>query len=67
MISLSDVQLETVIRAAASLEPERRDIFLQRVGAMLALRRRGNFNDDDVANVAAMALCGLIQHADTAA
>jgi len=35
MIGLTGQQLATVMAAAASIGPERRDIFLQRVGAML--------------------------------
>ena len=57
MISLSDSQLQIVMTAAASLQPERRDIYLQRVGAMLKLRHR--FTDRDVSEVAGLALCGL--------
>jgi hypothetical protein len=55
--SLSDAQLQTVMAAAASVEPERRAIFLERCAAML--RFRGRFTDDDVAEVAKLALCGL--------
>jgi hypothetical protein len=66
VISLSDSQLQTIMTAAGSLEPERRDIFLQRVGAMLKLR--GRFTDTDVAEVAKLALYGLAQQAaDSAA
>ena len=59
MISLSDQQLTIVMSAARSLEPERRSIFLERVGAMLRLR--GRFNDDDVVQVAQLAMAGLVQ------
>jgi hypothetical protein len=62
MVSLSDPQLKNVMDAALALAPERRDIFLQRVGAMLRMRRR--FTDADVQDVARLALCGLIQTAD---
>ena len=51
--------------AAGGLEPERRDIFLQRCGAML--RMRGRFTDADVAEVTRLALAGLVQTADSAA
>ena len=64
MVSLSDPQLKNVMDAALALAPERRDIFLQRVGAMLRMRRR--FTDADVQDVARLALCGLIQTADVA-
>jgi hypothetical protein len=59
MIALTDPQLKTVMDAAAALAPERRDIFLQRCGAML--RMRGRFSDGDVADVVGLAACGLIQ------
>jgi hypothetical protein len=59
MISLSDVQLQTVMTAAADLDQEKRSLFLERLGAMLALRGRGHFTNDDVADVAQLALTGL--------
>jgi hypothetical protein len=66
MISLSDEQLQTVMVAAGSIDPNRRTIFLERAGAMLKMR--GRFSDDDVAEIARLALCGLIHSAaDTAA
>jgi hypothetical protein len=39
-------------------EPERRDIFLQRVEPILRLRHR--FDDADVADVAKLSLAGLV-------
>lgn len=57
MISLTDSQLDLVITTAQVLSPEKRDVFLQRTSAQL--ERRGRFTDDDVADVAAMALKGL--------
>ena len=45
--------------AAHSVSVEKRDVFLQRIAAMLALRGRGRFGDDDVADVARLALTGL--------
>ena len=62
---MSDRDLAIVMTAARVLTPERRDIFLQKVVAMLKLR--GCFTDGDVADVTQLALCGLIQHADSAA
>jgi hypothetical protein len=59
--------LAVVARAAGSLPVEKRDTFLQRIAAMLALRGRGRFTDTDVADVAQLALAGLIQNADSAA
>jgi hypothetical protein len=40
---------------------------LQRIAAMLAQRGRGHFNDTEVADVAQLALAGLVQTADSAA
>ena len=66
MISLSDQQLDTVMSAAKSVEPSRRSVFLERVATMLRLRYR--CDDTDVAEVTALALCGLVQKtADSAA
>ena len=66
MLSLSDNQLEIVVSAARAVAPERRDIFLQRIAAMLKLR--GRFDDTDIAEVTALALRGLVQQAaDSAA
>jgi hypothetical protein len=41
MIGLTDTQLAIVMAAARVLPVEKRDIFLQRIAAMLALRGRG--------------------------
>jgi hypothetical protein len=57
VISLSDHQLSIVTDTARMVPVERRDIFLQLVGAML--RMRGRFSDADVADVAQLALTGL--------
>ena len=61
MISLSDAQLQTVMLAAASLEPEKRGVYLQRVSAHLSLKCGTRFTDGDVAVAAQAALHGLIQ------
>ena len=67
MISLSDNQLSIVTDAARQLPIEKRDVYLQRIAAMLVLRGR-RFNDADVADVAQLAMAGLIhQSADSAA
>jgi methyl coenzyme M reductase subunit C len=58
MVSLTDHQLEIVMDAAAIVAPERRAVFLERVGAMLKMR--GRFSDADVHDVTALALCGLV-------
>jgi hypothetical protein len=52
-------QLRIVMQGASALPVEKRDLYLQRIAAMLALRGRGHFNDDDVAEVAKLALTGL--------
>ena len=59
MIGLTDIQLKIVRDAARMLSVEKRDTFLQRIAAMLALRGRGRFTDTDVAEVAQLALTGL--------
>ncbi|HVI14370.1 MAG TPA: hypothetical protein VM822_16000 [Pseudolabrys sp.] len=59
MISLSDGH--RIVMAAADLPPKKRVLYLQRLGAMLALRGRGHFNDSDIAEAAKLALHGLIQ------
>jgi hypothetical protein len=61
MIGLTDHQLKIVMRAARVLPVEKRDLYLQRIAAMLALRGRGRFNDADVADVAQLAMAGLVQ------
>ena len=40
MVSLTDSQLAAIMNAARMLPVEKRDIFLQRIAAMLALRTR---------------------------
>jgi hypothetical protein len=57
MVSLTDTQLAAVMDAAQTLPVERRDTFLQRVGAMLRMRHR--FTDADVTDVVQLALTGL--------
>jgi hypothetical protein len=66
MLALSDAQLQTLMTFAADIPPEKRSLFLERVGAMLVLRGRGHFNDADVQDVASLALCGLTQRTDAA-
>lgn len=51
--------------AARTLPVEKRDLYLQRIAAMLALRGRGHFGDSDVQEVTALALWGLV-HTDAA-
>ena len=66
MLGLTDYQLKIVMNAARLLPVEKRDTVLQRIAAMLALRGRGRFTDTDVAEVAHLAMAGLVQTADLA-
>jgi hypothetical protein len=61
MLGLTDYQLKIVMAAARSVPVEKRDTYLQRIAAMLAMRGRGRFADTDVGEVAQLALAGLIQ------
>ena len=57
MIGLTDTQLRKIVMDVARLLPvEKRDTFLQRIAAMLALRGRGRVTDTDVTG---LALTGL--------
>ena len=68
MLGLTDYQLKIVMGAARLVPAGKRDVFLRRIAAVLSLRGRGRFTDSDVADVAQLALCGLIQNvADSAA
>jgi hypothetical protein len=60
-LALSDMQLKALMAYAAGIPLEKRDDFLRRVAAMLALR--GRFDDRDVAEVARLALTGLARSA----
>jgi hypothetical protein len=59
MLGLSDHQLGTVIDIARTLPVEKRDLYLQRIAAMLTQRGYGHFTDGDVSDVAKLALTGL--------
>ena len=67
MIGLTDYQLRVVMDAARAIPVEKRDTFLQRIAAMLALRGYGRFTDTDVADAAQLALAGLVQKTTDAA
>ena len=67
MLGLTDNQLKAVMDMARTLPVEKRDVYLQRIAAMLAMRGRGRFTDTDVSDVAQLALARLIQTADSAA
>ena len=59
MLGLTDNQLTTVMDMAGTLPVEKRDLYLQRIAAMLMMRGRGHFNDSDVTEVARLALTRL--------
>jgi hypothetical protein len=65
MLGLTDNQLRVVMDAAATVPIEKRSVYLQRIAAMLTMRGRGHFNDGDVADVAKLAMAGLIQTTDS--
>jgi hypothetical protein len=59
MIGLTDTQLGIVMSVARVLPVEKRDIFLQRIAAMLTMRGHGHFDDSDMTEIARLALTGL--------
>ena len=59
MLGLTDNQLMTVMDMTGTLPVEKRDLYLQRIAAMLTKRGRGHVTDADVADVAQLALTGL--------
>jgi hypothetical protein len=59
MIALTDSQLAAVMDAARTLPVEKRDVYLQRIAAMLTQRGGGHFDDSDVTEIARLALTGL--------
>ena len=61
MVSLTDCQLAVIMDAARPLPVEKRDVYLQKIAAMLMMRGRGHYNDGDVSDVAKLALIGLAQ------
>jgi hypothetical protein len=65
MMGLTDSQLATVMDAARTLPVEKRDLYLQRIAAMLTMRGHGHFTDSDVSDVTGLALCGLTTRKQT--
>ena len=61
MLGLTDTQLAAVMDAACTLPVEKRDVYLQRIAAMLMMHGRGHFTDSDVTDAAKLALTGLAQ------
>ena len=62
MLSLTDRQLDIVTAFARGLPLEKRDAYLQKVAADLAVRHGYRFTDADVSAAAQAALAGLMQH-----
>jgi hypothetical protein len=63
MIALTDHQLKIVMATAANIDPGRRGVYLERLEARL----RRPYDDGIVAEVAALAACGLVHRATDAA
>jgi hypothetical protein len=61
MFSLTDYQLRIVMDIAVRLDPERRSVYLERCAASAMLKFRHPFTDEDVADVARLAVTGLAQ------
>ena len=61
MLGLTDNQLRTAKNEARVLLVEKRDIYLQRIAAVLTMRGRGHFTNADVVDVAKLAMAGLAQ------
>jgi hypothetical protein len=61
MTGLTDTQLGTVVDMARTLPVEKRDLYMQRIAAMLAVRGRGRFNDAAVADAAKLAMAAFVQ------
>jgi hypothetical protein len=59
MLGLTDNQLRTVMDMARLVPVEKRELYLQRIAAMLTMRGYGHFRDSDVMEVAQRALTGL--------
>ena len=58
MLSLSDAQLDVVIRGACDLAPEKRSTYLERLAALLQ-QRAGKFSDADVITAMEISLRSL--------
>lgn len=65
MVALTDAQMRLVIDLGRRIPPEKRDLYLQRLAAMLKLRAgRDGYRDADVLDVAELAVFGLV-HGET--
>ena len=61
LVALDDNQLRIIMTAAASLPPEKRDVFLHRLAALLQRVGGRRPGDADVEHAARAALKGLMQ------
>ena len=61
MLGLTDNQLTTVMGMARTLPVEKRDLYLQRIAAMLTMRGRGHFTNSDLVEVVQLARTGLVR------
>jgi hypothetical protein len=59
MIVLDDIQVQTVMTAAAGLPTKRRDLFLKRIEAARRFVHRGHFSDAELNATINLALSGL--------
>jgi hypothetical protein len=62
MLALTDSQMHAVMDVAKTLPVEKRDLFLQRLGAMLELRGH-RYADRHLQELAQLAACGLVHRA----
>ena len=60
MLGLTDTQLAAVMDAARTLPVEKRDVFLQRVAALLRRQAGRIKSDDDVGRAVEIALSSLL-------
>jgi hypothetical protein len=65
MLSLSNRELQTVMDAASKIDPDRRSVFLQRLGTMVELK--GRVDGRDIAEFCKLASAGLIHRRTDAA
>jgi hypothetical protein len=64
-LALTDNQLAILTTAAADVPLEKRSTFIERFGAVLALK--GRFDDADVADTVRLACAGLVRRKHDAA
>jgi hypothetical protein len=60
-LSLTSAQLAELMAAAATLPVEKREMVLERVGALARTRRAGRVDDREFSEILQLALAGLCQ------